>query len=263
VSERASRIACVAAAGVALMASLEGCIGPAARGLPVAHAYGPDGGGDPFVAAFQGLRPSVVLFTMKIPSDDKKKAARGERDDAYGSGVIVASGAWGSRILTVEHVVHDATALRITIGEHHVVPCRVVATDAKADLAIVETSAAELPVATLGRSRAIVPGMQIGVAGYPIPDAFQDEGLITATSVFAGRVSSVRNDSVELDVPIIPGESGGPIFDASDARVIALAESRFDEERAIGFGIPIDDATRFLAKHPRRLLRANASERVR
>jgi S1-C subfamily serine protease len=56
-----------------------------------------------------------------------------------------------------------------------------------------------------------------------------------------------RHDALELDVPIIPGESGGPVFDAGDGAVIGLAESRFDEEKAIGFAIPIDDAKTFIA----------------
>ncbi len=34
--------------------------------------------------------------------------------------------------------------------------------------------------------------------------------------------------------------------------MIGIAESRFDEERAIGFATPIDLAKAFLAKHPRR-----------
>jgi S1-C subfamily serine protease len=56
----------------------------------------------------------------------------------------------------------------------------------------------------------------------------------------------VRNDTIELDLPVIPGESGGPVFLADSGSVIALAQSRFDDEHAIGFGIPIEDAIRFL-----------------
>jgi S1-C subfamily serine protease len=61
-------------------------------------------------------------------------------------------------------------------------------------------------------------------------------------------VSSIRRDSLELDLPIIPGESGGPVFDAFSGAVIGLAESRFDDEKAIGFGVPIEDA-KALLKH--------------
>jgi S1-C subfamily serine protease len=37
------------------------------------------------------------------------------------------------------------------------------------------------------------------------------------------------------------------VFDAGTGEVVGLAESRFDEEKAIGFAIPIDDARRFVS----------------
>ena len=202
-------------------------------------------GGDPFVRAVRGLRPSVVLVRMSIPSDDPKK--KDQWDDAFGTGVIVASGAWGSQILTEEHVVRDARNLRATIGEKMDVPVRLLAADRKNDFALVETSKPNLPVARLGRSQDVEPGMAVGVAGFPVPDLFQDEDLGIATSIRSGRVSSVRKHALELDFGIIPGESGGPLFDAQTGEVIGLAESRFEDERAIGFAIPIDDAKSFLA----------------
>ncbi len=199
--------------------------------------------GDSFVRAVRLVRPSVVLFTMQIPSVKKK----GAWDDAFGTGVIVASGPWGSQILTEEHVVRDARNLRVTIAEKDDVPVRVFAADRRDDVALVETSKTGLPVATLGSSRAVEPGLAVGVAGYPVPDYFQDEDLGVATSFRAGRVSSVRKHAIELDFGIIPGESGGPVFDASSGEVIGLAEWRFEDEKAIGFAIPIDDAKAFLA----------------
>jgi len=201
---------------------------------------------DPFVATFRALRPAVVLFTMTIPSDDPKRARKGLRDEAYGTGTIVESNAHGSRILTAEHVVHDSRNLRATLDERRSVPARVLAADEKDDLALVAIDVPDRPIAHLGRSASIDPGTQIGIAGYPVPDAFEDEKLVTKTSVFFGRVSSVRNDTIELDLPVIPGESGGPVFLADSGAVIALAQSRFDDEHAIGFGIPIEDAIRFL-----------------
>ncbi len=200
--------------------------------------------GDPFVRSFKALRPAVVLFTMKIPSDDAKR--KGQWDDAYGSGVSIASGAWGTQILTVEHVIDGARKLRATLDDRRSVPARVVASDANTDVALVQIDVPNRPVAALGSSSALSPGTQVGVAGYPIPDAFQDEALGTQTSVFAGRISSIRKDALELDLPIIPGESGGPVFVADSGVVIALAESRFDDEKAIGFGVPIEDAEKFL-----------------
>ena len=161
--------------------------------------------------SFRALRPAVVLFTMKIPSDDKKR--RGQFDDAYGSGVAVASGPWGTQILTVQHVIDGASRLRATLDDKRSVPARVIAADAKLDVALVQIAVGNRPVARLGSSSQLEPGTQVGIAGYPIPD-----------------------------------ESGGPVFDVQSGAVVGLAESRFDDEKAIGFGVPIEDAERFL-KH--------------
>ena len=205
---------------------------------------------DPFVAAYDRLHPSVVLFTMKIPADDPKR--KGEWDDAYGSGVVVESGSWGSRILTDAHVIESAKNLVATIGDGPHAPARVVATTgADEDLAIVDVPLKNQRAVKLGSIAHLEPGTAIGVLGYPIPDAFEDEHLGRTVSLYTGRVASVRKGALELDVSIIPGESGGPVFDAQTGDVIGIAESRFEEERAIGFATPIDEATRFLAAHAR------------
>jgi S1-C subfamily serine protease len=207
---------------------------------------------DPFTLAYRRLHPSVVFFTMKIPADDAKR--KGQWDDAYGSGVIVASGDWGSRILTDAHVIADARDLRATVGDQgRGVPTRLVAkSNDDIDLALLDIATPNLPFITFPQQADIEPGVPIGILGYPIPDAFDDEQLKRTVSLYTGHIASIRNGTIELDAPIIPGESGGPIFDARSGEVIALAESRFDEEKAIGFGTPLDVIAPFLAAHPLR-----------
>ncbi len=208
--------------------------------------------GDLFTADYTKLHAAVVYFKMKIPSDDAKRKKAGLRDDAYGSGFVIESGAWGSRILTDAHVVADATQVTATIGDRHTASARVVATSGDDDdLAIVFVPLANEATVTLGHASGLIPGTQVGVLGYPIPDAFLDEGLGTVVSLYTGRLSSVRKNALELDLPIIPGESGGPVFEASSGEVIGVAESRFDEERAIGFATPVETIRAFLAAHPR------------
>src|SRR5665213_4511686 len=70
---------------------------------------------DRYTQLYDRLHPSVVLITMQIPADDPKR--KGKWDEAYGSGAIVASGAWGSRVLTDAHVVADARDLRARVGD--------------------------------------------------------------------------------------------------------------------------------------------------
>ena len=205
---------------------------------------------DRYTEYYRRLHPSIVLFTMKVPSDDPKR--KGAWDDAYGSGVVVASGTWGSRVLTDAHVIADARDVRATVGDNgRSVPAHLVAkSNDVIDLALLDIATQGAPAVAFAAHADIEPGLEIGILGYPIPDAFADEHLGQTVSLYTGRVASVRNGTLELDAPIIPGESGGPVFDGRTGDVIGIAESRFDEERAIGFATPLDVIAPFLAAHP-------------
>lgn len=197
---------------------------------------------DAFVVAAGTLRPSVVLLTMDVPGQTRRAGP----DSEYATGTIVASGRWGSDILTVEHAIDKAWNLRVTVNNKGRTRGRVVARDTDLDVALVRIRRGNLRVASLGSSANAVPGRMIGLLGYPIPDQFDDEGLGLATSLNSGRVSSVREDAIEVTLPIVPGESGSPIFLSDTGEIIGVAESRFEEERSIGFALPIDDAKKFL-----------------
>ncbi len=203
-----------------------------------------DNNDDAFVASVHRLRPAVVLLSMHVPPENKKD----KYDDAYATGFVVASGAWGSDILTVEHAIDEARNLRATIGNHGSVPAKIVATNEALDLALLRTHRGGVAPIALGSSARLDDdiGREIGLLGYPVPDEFDDEGLGLATSLNTGRLSSVRKDALEIMISIVPGESGAPVFIADTGEVVGIADSRFDDERSIGFAVPVDDAKRFL-----------------
>jgi S1-C subfamily serine protease len=204
---------------------------------------------DAFVASVQRLRPAVVLLSMRVSPENKKN----RYDDAYATGFVVASGDWGSDVLTVQHAIDGAWDLHITVGNRWRTPARVVASNQDLDLALLRTPRRKLPVISLGSSAHLQGdvGRELGLLGYPIPDEFDDEGLGLATSLNTGRLSSVRKDALEVTLSIVPGESGAPVFIAETGEVVGVAESRFDEERSIGFAVPVDDVKRFLHRYDR------------
>ena len=131
---------------------------------------------DDYADLYKQLHPSIVFLSMKAPSDDPKM--HGKIDDAYGSAFVVASGDWGTRMITAEHVIEDAQNLRAIFGDAaRASDVRIVARDHDADLALLEVKTVKnaTPV-VFGDSAKLIPGQRIGVIGYPIPDAFQDEG---------------------------------------------------------------------------------------
>lgn len=202
---------------------------------------------DSLVVAVARIEPSVVLLRMRVPA-----AKKGDRyDEAYASGFIVASGSWGSDILTVQHAVDRSWDMHVTVRNRQRFPAQVVAENTAFDIALVRTKAAHLPVAQFGSSAPFAgqPGREIALLGYPIPDAFRDDGLGIATSLDAGRLSAVRNHTLEVTLQIVPGESGAPVFLTDSGAIIGMAESRFETEPSIGFALPIADAKRFLHQH--------------
>jgi S1-C subfamily serine protease len=211
--------------------------------LPACTPHYPD---DRFASAVRALQPSVVLLTMHVPPEKKSDGY----DDAYATGIVIASGSWGSDILTVAHAVDGAWDMHATIRNLRKVPARVLALDNDLDVALVRTPAKNLPAVHINASGPLDGeiGRDVGLLGYPIPDEFEDEQLGLATSLGSGRLSSIRKGAIEVTLQIVPGESGGPIFLADTGRIIGIAESRFDDEHSIGFGLPIDDALRFLHK---------------
>ena len=199
---------------------------------------------DAMVDTAARLHHSVVLLTMKVPPENKKDGW----DDAYATGFVVASGSWGSDILTVQHAIDSAWDLHATIDNRMRVPAKLVASNPDLDVALLRTPKANLPAIPLGSSAHLHDdvGRLIGLIGYPIPDEFDDQGLGLESSVDSGRLSSIRRAALEVTLSIVPGESGSPVFIADSGEVVGVAESRFDAERSIGFALPIDEAKRFL-----------------
>ncbi len=199
---------------------------------------------DALVASAKRLTPSVVLLGMKVPPEHKKD----RYDEAYATGFVIASGDWGSDVLTVQHAIDGAWDLSVTVGNRKRSPARVVAANADLDLALVRTQRPNLPVVPLGTSAHLQSeiGRQVALLGYPVPDEFADEGLGLTTSLDAGLLSSIRKDALELTTSIVPGESGAPVFFADTGDVFGIADSRFESEPSIGFAVPIDDAKTFL-----------------
>lgn len=108
------------------------------------------------------------------------------------------------------------------------------------DLAIIQTGGNEFPYATIGYQD-ILEGTEIGIAGYPLaqvtlgpnnepqfPNVIYRVAKGVVTSVADRSLNAPPNPqtkilrTVEVNFMFVPGNSGGPIFDAENGRVIAF-----------------------------------------
>ncbi|MFZ1029201.1 MAG: trypsin-like peptidase domain-containing protein [Limnoraphis robusta] len=147
-----------------------------------------------------------------------------------GSGVIIAKAGQKYTVLTVNHVVEDAStdySIRTHDGENHLVKqvIRLQTDNTEPDLAIVEfESNSDYTVAMLGDSEQAVIGAQIYVYGYPATGGLTgaerepelSPGLVTSRPKSRPEGYNLRYQAVTWS-----GMSGGPVFDAA-GRVVGL-----------------------------------------
>ncbi len=143
------------------------------------------------------------------------------RGPGGGSGVI-----WSpdGLIVTNAHVARGDTAT-VELSDGRVFEATVTAKDARRDLAALKVDAADLPAAPIGDSDALRVGELVLAVGNPLGLV----GALTTGIVHAvGATENVpgprgdgRQEWVQADVRLAPGNSGGPLADAR-GRVIGI-----------------------------------------
>lgn len=157
------------------------------------------------------------------PAQSAANAVSGKRRIATGSGFVVASG----YVLTNNHVIENCAEVRVPA---HKTELKVLARDAKHDLALLE---GELPSAIAARFR-IGPAPRLGepviVAGFPLTDL-----LASSLNVTSGTVSALagpKDDQAlfQITAPVQRGNSGGPVLDAN-GEVLGVVVSKLNALR--------------------------------
>ena len=153
-------------------------------------------------------------------------AAPLSQQTSSGSGFIVSR---AGDVLTSGHVIEGCREIQV-MRDGKSLEATLVAKDQAADLAILRLPAPIANVAVFRGDGPVKPGETAVVVGYPL------QGLLTSeASVTAGIVSALEgphNDRRQLQItaPVQPGNSGGPLVDASGA-VIGVVVSKLNALR--------------------------------
>ena len=157
--------------------------------------------------------------------------------EGQGSGFIVSA---DGRIVTNHHVIAGAQAITATLDDGRRLPARLLGSDPKTDLAVLQIDSPEpLPFVSFGNSDAVRAGDWVLAIGNP----FGLGGSVTAGIVSArGRdiQAGPYDDFIQVDAPINKGNSGGPLFDAH-GQVIGINTAIFSPNGGsvgIAFAIP-------------------------
>ncbi len=171
----------------------------------------------------------------------------GARRGAYGSGVVVSA---AGDVLTNEHVVQGCTQVRVMPGAQEV---KVVALDAKNDLALLHADLAVAQPARLRAGRGLRLGEELVAVGYPLRGMLSSGPIVTAGIV--NGLSGPMDDAsaFQMSATVQPGSSGGPIFDRQGL-LVGIVRARLLTTSAanpqnVNFGINIATITGFLESH--------------
>jgi serine protease Do len=156
-----------------------------------------------------------------------------------GAGVAVGAGVVWHRdglILTNAHVARGRVS--VVLSDRRVLSARLVARDVERDLAALVVDATGLPAAEIGDSSALRVGELVVAVGNPL-------GLVRALS--AGLVHAVGQRSIQADLRLAPGNSGGPLADAR-GRVVGLNAMIVG---GLAVAVPSNEARRFVREQLR------------
>ena len=184
---------------------------------------------DPFSEFFGGNSPFGDLFSQ-APHDMKQHS--------LGSGFVVDPRGY---ILTNDHVVKNASKIKVKLQGGRTLDATVVGTDPQTDLAVLQIKASNLPTLQLAGTDQVKVGEWVLAFGSP----FGLEETMTAGIISAkGRVigAGPYDNFLQTDAAINPGNSGGPLVDLN-GQVVGINTMILSESggfQGIGLAIPAD-----------------------
>lgn len=198
----------------------------------------------------QRIKPSIVGVGTYA-------ALRRPSAALLGTGFVIGD---GSLVATNHHVASVEAAgsrdgkeeLVVFVGHGRDVEYRhseIVATDAEHDLALLKLIGPPLPALALGSDSAAREGEAIAFTGYPIGAVLglypvTHQGIIaaitpiavpahTARELTASKIAALRDPYavLQLDATAYPGNSGSPVYDQAQGRVLGVISQVFVKGR--------------------------------
>lgn len=195
--------------------------------------------------------PKPLVVEAVLPAVVSVTAQKAQGRTSSGSGFIVDERGY---ILTNGHVVADAQTIEVALHDKRKFPAKLQGVDAKTDIAIIKINAAGLEAIRWGDSdlaligeTVLAVGCPFGVLGHTVTDGIISQknraGLGAILPGAAGPFA--YEDFLQTNATLVPGNSGGPLFDMR-GQVVGVNTAIFANEQ-FGLAAPSNIA-KFVAE---------------
>ena len=176
---------------------------------------------------------------FNVPPDS---GARERPFQSAGSGVIVD--ARRGYIITNAHVVENAREITVTLFDEREFPAKLVGSDPRTDIAVVQIEAPGLTQISLGDSDRLEPGDYVAAIGNPFGLQHSVSYGIVSALGRSGMNPDGFESLIQTDASINPGNSGGALVDLRGELVGInnMILSGSGGNIGIGFAIPVNMA---------------------
>ena len=164
------------------------------------------------VAVRENWDPFLEFFG--VPQGSRRGDARTQERRAGGSGVIISE---DGDIVTNNHVVDEATKLRVTLNDGRTFDARIIGKDPATDVALIKIDAEKLPTIPFGNSDSLRLGEWVLAIGSPFDlRSTITAGIVSAKARTLGVIpNEFRIESfIQTDAAVNPGNSGGALVNA-------------------------------------------------
>jgi putative serine protease PepD len=202
---------------------------------------------------YDGAKDSVAFITARVTQTSNDPFGASGSGEATGSGFVVSSDGY---VVTNAHVVENASAVKVKIGDGPTRTARIVGRDVSSDIAVLKVDPGDQTLKPLpfGDSSAV----NVGDPTYAIGNPYGLSRTLTTGVVSAlQRQINAPNgfsidDVIQTDAALNPGNSGGPLFDAtghvigvnSQIETSSNGSSGASGNVGIGFAVPSNTVRR-------------------
>lgn len=238
----------------------------------------PPGAPSSFATIFDQVSPAVVQIDVTVKVDQPQGGAfqipglpfqfvppqgqGGQSDEprtaqGAGSGFFISQDGY---IVTNNHVVADATEIKVKMSDGRELPARLIGRDPATDLAVIKVDGDNFKYVSFEETAQPRVGDWVIAIGNPFGlGGTATAGIVSAKARDIGGNENPYTDFLQIDAAINRGNSGGPTFDIY-GRVIGVNSAILSPSGGsvgIGFAIPAETAKSITE----RLMRGETIER--